>query len=104
MLKTEKLLQVDSYRHVLSLSHDPRERFKQLETKAKIFNITNGILPDYVTNSVFENGAVVLASDNIAEIWAGKAYKGKELLYSSALGFLIPKSSSLKARSSDKTS
>ena len=97
MLMTEKAIIVDVNIKKIYISNDPRDSIKELDKKFTFYNVTNGVVPDRVQHSMFNNEAVLVATDHAALIWGSKVYQGKELLYSRGSGFMVPKSSPLKA-------
>ena len=97
MLLTEKAIIVENSTKSLYMSNDPRDSIKELDAKITLYSITNGVVPDSVKNSIFDNEAVLVATDHAAFVWGSKIYQGKELLYSRGSAFMVPKSSPLKA-------
>ena len=97
MLLTEKPIIVDTSIKQIYISNDPRNSIKELDAKFTFYNATNGVVPEEVKNSLFNSEAVLVATDHAGMIWGSKIYQGKELLYSRGSGFMVPKSSPLKA-------
>ena len=95
MLKTDKAIIVEPSTESLYLSNDPRDSINELRGKITLVSLKDGHLEN-VTNSIFNNEAVLLSTDLFAIDQHSKIYKGKELLYSSGAAFMLPKSSPLR--------
>ena len=96
ILKTDKAIIVESSTESLYLSNDPRDSINELRGKITLYHVTDGLVPENVTNSIFNNEAIVLSTDLFAIDQRSKIYQGKELLYSSGAAFMVPKSSPIR--------